>query len=94
EGKRIVNLLTQEPAKGHNGHPGAASVQYVSHALRELKKILQEEGIKSVALPRLATGVGGLDWAEVKPLIYNALGESNLQVYVYSNFVKGQAGEE
>lgn len=94
EGKRIVNLLTQEPAKGHNGHPGAASVQYVSHALRELKKILQEEGIKSVALPRLATGVGGLDWAEVKPLIYNTLGESNLQVYVYSNFVKGQAGEE
>jgi Predicted phosphatase homologous to the C-terminal domain of histone macroH2A1 len=94
EGKRIVNLLTQEPAKGHSGAPGSRERAACEPCAARIEKILQEEGIKSVALPRLATGVGGLDWADVKPLIYNTLGDSNVQVYVYSTFVKGQAGEE
>ena len=96
DGKRIVNLLTQEAPNGHghSGHPGPASLQSVSHALRELKKIVQEEGITSVALPRLATGVGGLKWEDVKPLIYSAFEDTDADVYVYSTFVKGQSAEE
>lgn len=94
EGKRIINLLTQEPAIGHGGHAGNATLQHVGHALKELKKLIQKEDLKSIALPRLATGVGGLDWNDVKPLIYNTLGDVNAQVYVYSTFVKGQAAEE
>lgn len=94
EGTRIISLLTQEPSTGHGGHPGVATLQHVGHALRELKKILEEEGLKSVAIPRLATGVGGLKWEDVKHLIYNVLDGTNTNVYVYSNFVKGQAAEE
>lgn len=96
EGKRIVNLLTQEPASthGHGGHPGAATLQNVNHALKELKKLIQKEGYESVALPRLATGVGGLKWEDVKPLIYNTLGDVNTRVYLYTTYVKGQAAEE
>ena len=96
EGKRVVNLLTQEPATGHNhsGHPGAATLHNVGHSLRELKKIIQEDDIKSIAIPRLATGVGGLKWEDVKPLIYSALEDSKATVYIYSTFVKGQAAEE
>ncbi len=94
EGKRIVNLLTQEASSGKGGHPGRATLQHVSHALRELKKIVQEENLKSIALPRLATGVGGLKWDDVKPLIYSALEDTNAHVYIYSTFVKGQAAEE
>lgn len=96
EGKRIVNLLTQEApnGQGHSGHPGAASVSNVGHALRELKKIIQTDGIQSVALPRLATGVGGLKWEDVKPLIYANLEGCGANVYIYSTFVKGQAADE
>lgn len=96
DGKRIINLLTQEAPSGHGhgGHPGHATLSNVGHALRELKKILHEEGIKSVALPRLATGVGGLKWEDVKPLIQHALEDSGVQVYIYSTFVKGQAADE
>ena len=87
---------TQEPATGHNhsGHPGAATLHNVGHSLRELKKIIQEDDIKSIAIPRLATGVGGLKWEDVKPLIYSALEDSKATVYIYSTFVKGQAAEE
>jgi O-acetyl-ADP-ribose deacetylase (regulator of RNase III) len=94
EGKRIVSLLTQEPASGHNGHPGAATLHNVGHALRELKKIIQKEDIKSIAIPRLATGVGGLKWEDVKQLIHSNLDETNAVVYVYTSFVKGQAAAE
>ncbi len=94
-GTRIVNLLTQEPSASHgHGHPGAATLQHVGHALRELKKIIQDEDIESIALPRLATGVGGLKWEDVKPLIYNALDDSSTKVYLYSTFVKGQVAQE
>ncbi len=94
EGARIITLLTQDPSTGHGGHPGAASLQHVGHSLRELKKIIQEEGIKSVALPRLASGVGGLRWEHVRDLIYNTFEDTNTEVYVYTTFVKGQAADE
>lgn len=96
EGVRIINLLTQEPPTGHNhsGTPGAATLHNVSHALRELKKIVQKEGITSLALPRLATGVGGLDWEEVKPLIYSAFEDTETEVYIYTTFAAGKNAEE
>lgn len=93
EGQKIINLMTQEPAVG-SGHPGRATLQHVNHALKNLAKMIQEENIKSIALPKLATGVGGLDWAAVKPLIEKHLGEAGIPVYVYSTFVKGQAAAE
>lgn len=96
EGRQIVNLLTQEAPNGQNhaGHPGPATLQHVGHALRDLKKIIQKEGLKSVAIPRLATGVGGLHWDDVKPLIYSTLEGVDAEVYVYSTYVKGQAAQE
>jgi O-acetyl-ADP-ribose deacetylase (regulator of RNase III) len=50
--------------------------------------------LKSVALPRVATGVGGLKWDDVKPLIHSNLEDVNAQIFVYATYVKGQAAEE
>ncbi|MCG8412773.1 MAG: macro domain-containing protein [Pseudomonadales bacterium] len=94
EGVRIVNLLTQEGGYGGGNKPGPASNTSVNHALRALKKIVQKEGFTSVALPRLATGVGGLDWSDVKPLIQSQLGELDIPIYVYVKFVSGQKANE
>jgi O-acetyl-ADP-ribose deacetylase (regulator of RNase III) len=93
-GVRVINLLTQEPSANRQGHPGEATLHNVSHSLREMKKIIQKEGITSVALPRLATGVGGLKWEDVKQLIVSAFEDMNVDVYVYTTFVKGQAAAE
>lgn len=94
EGARIVNLITQEGGYGGGKKPGKASESNVNHALRSLKKIIQKEGFKSVALPRLATGVGGLDWSEVKPLIQSQLGDLDIPIYVYVVFHAEQQAKE
>ncbi|MDF1865380.1 MAG: macro domain-containing protein [Saprospiraceae bacterium] len=93
-GVRIINLLTQEPAKGNNSHPGKASLPNVNHALKELVKIIKKEKITSLALPKLATGVGGLPWEEVKPIIYDRLSKLNIPVYFYSTYRKGIKAQE
>ena len=86
---RIINLFTQEPPKTDQSHPGKATIVHVNHALRELAKLIAEEDVESVAITRLATGVGGLDWEEVKPLMYQYLDPLPIPVYLYSTYVKG-----
>lgn len=90
---QIINLLTQEGGYD-NIKPGKASEVNVNHSLRSLKKIVTQEGISSLALPRLATGVGGLDWQAVRPLIFSQLGDLGIPVYVYTTFHAGQQATE
>jgi len=94
EDRQIVNLLTQEPPATDHSHPGRAPVVHVNHALRGLAKMIEKDHITSVALPRLATGVGGLNWEEVRPLIYHYLGELEANVYLYAQFSKGVKAAE
>ena len=92
--KRIVNLLTQEEAPNKKGHPGKASTKNVNHALRALRALIEEEQFTSVALPRLATGVGGLAWDDVSELIENHLGDLTVPVYVYETYQPGVQAQE
>ncbi len=95
DGTRIVSLFTQEGAQGHHGgNPGPATLQHVGHALRELHKLAQQEKFTSIALPRLAAGVGRLAWEEVKPLIEQHLGQMPIPVLVYSTYHAGQQADE
>ena len=93
-GTRIVNLLTQEGSYDHGSRPGRASVSHVDHALRELRKHIEEEDVTSVALPRLATGVGGLEWKDVQPVIKKRLGDLKIPVIVYTTYKKGEKAAE
>lgn len=93
-GHRIVSLLTQEPAAGPGGRPGRASTDHVNHALRALRHIAEAEKLTSIALPRLATGVGGLDWKDVKPLIEHHLGDLGIPIFLYAGFQRGVQASE
>lgn len=90
----IACLLTQAPSEHEGAHPGRAKTNYVNKALHELRKVIERDGFKSVALPRLATGVGGLAWNEVKPLILASLDTLGLPVFVYSTFKKDVVADE
>lgn len=94
EGPRIVALFTQDGDYGHGGKPGKATTAHVNHALKELAKEVRREGWTSLALPRLATGVGGLDWQDVKPLLEHHLGDLGIPVVVYDTYHPGQSADE
>ena len=94
EGPKIVALFTQEAAYGHGAKPGRASTAHVNHALRALAQECRREGWTSVALPRLATGVGGLAWDEVRPLIEQHLGDLGIAVVVYETYRHGERADE
>lgn len=93
-GVRIYNLLTQDGAFDHGAKSGRATVANVNHCLRRLRHELQHEKIRSLALPRLATGVGGLDWKDVRPLIQTHLGDLPIPVFVYTEYHSGVAAVE
>lgn len=84
----IVNLFTQEGAYDHGSKPGNATLSHVNHALHALRSFIQKEKVESLAVPRLACGVGGLDWNDVKPLIDKQLGDLGIPVYVYATYQK------
>ncbi len=94
DGVCIINLFTQEPPVDRHANPGKASLKHVNHALRELRHLIEKERVKSVALPRLATGVGGLDWDQVFPLIQRHLGDLDIPVIVYTDYQKGKRAVE
>jgi O-acetyl-ADP-ribose deacetylase (regulator of RNase III) len=93
-GVRVVNLITQEGGYDHGARPGKASLKYVRDSLKELIKIIKKESISSVALPKLATGVGGLQWDDVHPVIEEKLGVLDIPIYLYTDFHAGQQANE
>ena len=94
DGRRIINLFTQDPPRSAGQHPGRATVQHVGHALKHLHTLVEAEKITSLALPRLATGVGGLECTAVHPLLEQHLGTLKIPVMVYSRYEKGVAAKE
>jgi len=74
----IINF----PTKRH--WRGPSKLEYVELGLRDLVQVLRDRKIRSVAVPPLGAGLGGLDWADVRPLIEVALSDlSNVDVLVY-----------
>ncbi len=95
DGRRIVNLFTQDGAEGHHGgKPGKATLSNVRHAMKALRAEIDAQKIASIALPRLATGVGGLDWADVRPVVYEHLADAGIPIYVYTTFHADVAADE
>jgi O-acetyl-ADP-ribose deacetylase (regulator of RNase III) len=94
DGRYLVALFTQEGSYEHGGKPGKASTTHVGHALKALRRLAEAEGFRSLALPRLATGVGGLEWSEVRPLIEQHLGDLPIPVYLYVVYHPGGRATE
>ncbi len=57
---------------------------YIEEGLKDLASIITVQGIKSVAIPPLGCGQGGLNWEKVKDMITKYLGGLNgVDVIVY-----------
>jgi O-acetyl-ADP-ribose deacetylase (regulator of RNase III) len=93
-GMRIFNLLTQEGSYEAGVMPGKASIHNVHSCLKSLKKAIAEEKVSSLALPLIATGMGGLKPAEVLPLIKEEFKDSKIPIYLYTEYRQGVAANE
>jgi O-acetyl-ADP-ribose deacetylase (regulator of RNase III) len=50
-------------------------LEYITEGLRDLARVLRERQIKSIALPAVGCGLGGLKWPVVKPLVVEAFAQ-------------------
>lgn len=74
----IINF----PTKGH--WRAGSKLRDIEAGLADLARVVAELGITSLALPPLGCGNGGLDWAEVEPLIrsaFTALPTVDVRIY-------------
>lgn len=62
----IINFPTKDHWRARS------KMSYVEDGLRDLIDQIRLRGIRSIALPPLGCGNGGLDWAEVRPRIESA----------------------
>ena len=61
-----------------------ARLQDIETGLQDLVRVIREKNIRSVAIPPLGSGFGGLDWNEVRPLILAAMEQvPDVDVWVY-----------
>jgi O-acetyl-ADP-ribose deacetylase (regulator of RNase III) len=93
-GTRIVNLLTHEGTFDHGGKPGKATLANVRHCLKRFRHWLEVEKVNSLAIPKLGTGVGGLHWEDVKPIVQEYLSDLSIPVFVYTTYHPNQQGVE
>lgn len=83
--KWIVNF----PTKAHWKYP--SQIKWIQEGLTDLVRVIQEKNIRSIAIPPLGSGNGGLNWTEVRPLIEKALGSlEGVNVIVYEPTAKYQ----
>jgi O-acetyl-ADP-ribose deacetylase (regulator of RNase III) len=84
ENKKLTNprYIINFPTKRH--WRGKSRIEDIEAGLRSLVTEIKSKCIRSVAIPPLGSGLGGLDWMEVRPRIVNALREvADVKVTVY-----------
>ncbi|MBY0374672.1 MAG: macro domain-containing protein [Bryobacteraceae bacterium] len=76
--KFIINFPTKRHWKGKS------RMEDIDSGLKALVEEIRARGIRSIAIPPLGSGLGGLDWIDVRPRIVEALrGLNDLRVIVF-----------
>jgi len=74
----IINFPTKQHWKGNS------KMEYIAEGLVALVKEVQQLEIRSIAIPPLGCGLGGLQWQDVKQQIELALGDlEEVEILVY-----------
>ncbi len=74
----VINFPTKRHWRGH------ARLEDIEAGLEALVDEIRSRGIRSIAIPPLGSGLGGLEWVEVRPRIERALqGLPDVRVVVF-----------
>jgi O-acetyl-ADP-ribose deacetylase (regulator of RNase III) len=81
--------LINFPTKKHWRQP--SRLEWIVTGLEDLRRVVEEKGIHSIALPPLGCGNGGLDWSDIRPVIERELGQlHDVDVWVFEPTPKYQ----
>lgn len=75
--KYIINFPTKRHWKGKS------KIEDIESGLDDLTQVIQKLHIKSIAIPPLGSGLGGLEWHLVKQKIEAKLSNINCQILIY-----------
>jgi len=75
--KIIINFPTKKDWRK------SSEYSFIEKGLDDLVQVISQQNIKSVALPPLGAGNGGLEWEKVKKIIEQKLENLNVEVIVY-----------
>jgi O-acetyl-ADP-ribose deacetylase (regulator of RNase III) len=83
--KWIVNF----PTKAHWRYP--SKIEWIEQGLDSLVQFIKEKKVRSIAIPPLGSGNGGLKWDDVRPLVEAAVAPlKDVEVVVYEPTAKYQ----
>lgn len=81
----VVNFPTKQHWRSKS------RMEWIEEGLQDLRRFINEKKIKSIAIPPLGSGHGGLDWQDVKPKIIDALRDiEGVDIWVYEPTEKYQ----
>ena len=78
DNKKVINFAT----KNHWRNP--SHIGWIQKGLAELRRLIQDKSIKSIAVPPVGCGNGKLDWIEVEPLVKKWLEDLDCDVRLYA----------
>jgi O-acetyl-ADP-ribose deacetylase (regulator of RNase III) len=85
DGKPAVFNLGTQPRPGRG-----ATYPIVEEVLKALRAAADEAGMRSIAVPRIAAGYGGLSWKKVRAIIDGAFADWPGTLHVYEEFKEGE----
>jgi O-acetyl-ADP-ribose deacetylase (regulator of RNase III) len=81
-GRLMPKYIINFPTKRH--WKGKSRIEDIQSGLEDLVREIRTRNIRSIAVPPLGSGLGGLEWKRVRPLIVDALGQiEGLRVIVF-----------
>lgn len=91
---RVLNLIVGEAAEPELGRSSRPNKIAVHRALRAVNKLVIDERFNSIAIPRIGSGVGGIDWLEVRGMMASQLGELLIPLFVDVTALDGMLARE
>lgn len=73
---RVLNLVTKE---FYYNKPSYKSLRY---SLECMRRIIESNGIKKLAMPRIGCGLDRLEWSKVKPIIEEVFEDCDVKIGV------------
>lgn len=84
ENVTVYNIGIQEHWKAK------ATLAALKRGVSKMLELASAAGVKKIGLPRIGTGLGGLDWQRVKSVLSEAAGSSPIELVVFEQFIRSK----